>query len=94
MLCTPHQIIILVIKSTRLRLAEHVARMEERRGAYRVLVGKAEGRRPPGKPSGTGDHGVDRSGSGWGQVAGSCQCGNERSGSIKCEDFVKQLKSC
>jgi hypothetical protein len=27
-----------------------VARMGERRGAYRALVGKPEGRRPPGRP--------------------------------------------
>jgi hypothetical protein len=30
-------------------------------------------------------HGLDRSGSGQGQVAGCCGCGNEPSGSIKCE---------
>ena len=28
----------------------HVARMEERRGWYGVLVGKTEGRRPLGRP--------------------------------------------
>jgi hypothetical protein len=38
--------IIRVIKSRTLRLAGHVARMGERRGAYRALVGKPEGRRP------------------------------------------------
>jgi hypothetical protein len=37
--------IIRVIKSRRLRWAGHVARMEARRGAYRTLVGKPEGRR-------------------------------------------------
>jgi hypothetical protein len=37
--------IIPVIKSRRLRWAGHVARMGERRGAYRALVGKPEGRR-------------------------------------------------
>jgi hypothetical protein len=42
--------IIRVIKSRRLRLAGHVARMGERRGVYRALVGKPEGRRPPGRP--------------------------------------------
>jgi hypothetical protein len=42
--------IIRVIKSRRLRWAGHVARMGERRGAYRVLVGKPEGRRPLGRP--------------------------------------------
>jgi hypothetical protein len=39
-----------VIKSRRLRWAEHVARMGERRGAYRALVGKPEGRRPLERP--------------------------------------------
>ena len=39
-----------VIKSRRMRLAEHVARMGERRGVYRVLVGKPEGKRPLGRP--------------------------------------------
>ena len=28
----------------------HVARMGERRGVYRVLVGKSEGKRPLGRP--------------------------------------------
>jgi hypothetical protein len=41
--------IIRVIKSRRLRWAEHVARMGERRGAYKALVGKPEGRRPLGR---------------------------------------------
>jgi hypothetical protein len=42
--------IIRVIKSRRLRCAGHVSRMGERRGAYRVLVGKPEGRGPLGRP--------------------------------------------
>jgi len=41
---------ILAIKSRRLGLAGHVARMEERRVAYRVMVGKPEGRRPLKRP--------------------------------------------
>ena len=36
--------IIRVIKSSRLIWEGHVARMGERRGAYRVLVGKHEGK--------------------------------------------------
>jgi len=40
-----------VIKSRRMRWAGHVARMGEERGAYRVLVGKWEGKRPLGRPS-------------------------------------------
>jgi hypothetical protein len=42
--------IILVIKLRRLGWAGHVARMGERRGAYRALVGKSEGTRPLGRP--------------------------------------------
>ena len=38
-----------VIKSRRMRWAGHVARMGEDRGAYRVLVGKPEGKRPLGR---------------------------------------------
>jgi hypothetical protein len=34
----------------RMRWAEHVARMRETRNAYRILVGKPEGRRPLGRP--------------------------------------------
>jgi hypothetical protein len=42
--------IIRVIKPRRLRWTEHVARMGERRSAYRALVGKPEGRRPLERP--------------------------------------------
>ena len=38
------------VKSRRMTWAGHVARMGEERGAYRVLVGKAEGKRPLGRP--------------------------------------------
>jgi len=37
--------IIWVIKSRRMRCAGHVARMGERRGVYRILVGIPEGKR-------------------------------------------------
>ena len=42
--------IIQVIKSRRMRWEVYVARMGERRGNYRVLVGKPEGERPQGRP--------------------------------------------
>jgi hypothetical protein len=42
--------IIWITKSRRMRLAGHVARMGEKRGAHRVLVGRPEGRRPLGRP--------------------------------------------
>ena len=50
MICTAHPILFGVIKSRRMRWAWHVARMGERRGVYRVLVGKLEGKRPLGRP--------------------------------------------
>jgi hypothetical protein len=40
--------IIWVIKSRRIRWVGHVAHVGERRDAYRILVGKPEGRRPLG----------------------------------------------
>ena len=43
--------IIREFKSRRLRWAAHVARMEHYRNAYRVLVGKPEGKRPLGRLS-------------------------------------------
>ena len=42
--------IIRSLKSRRLRWAGHVARMQQSRNAYRVLVGKPEGKRPLGRP--------------------------------------------
>ena len=42
--------IVRVIKYRRMRWAGHVARMGERRGVYRALVGKPEGKRPLGRP--------------------------------------------
>jgi len=47
--CSPN--IVRVIKTRRMRLAGHVARMGEWRGVYRVLVRKPEGKRPLGRPS-------------------------------------------
>ena len=46
--CSPN--IVRVIKSRRIRWAGHVARMGEKRGVYRVLVGKPKGKRPLGRP--------------------------------------------
>ena len=46
--CSPN--IVRLIKSRRMRRAGNVARMRERRGAYRVLVGKPEGRSLLGRP--------------------------------------------
>jgi len=46
----PSPNIIQVIKSSRKRCTEHVARMGEKRGAYRVLVRKTEGKSSLGRP--------------------------------------------
>jgi hypothetical protein len=63
---------------------------------YTVLVRKPEGKRPFGRPrrkwgilrwifrKWDRGHGLDRAGSGKEQVAGTCECENEPSGSIKC----------
>jgi len=71
--------------------------MGKTRAAYRVLVGKREGKRQRGKPRRRlGDnikmylqelewgHGLDGCGSERGQVADTCECGNELPLSIKC----------
>jgi hypothetical protein len=42
--------IIRMIKSRRMRWAGHVARMGEKRNAYKILVGNPEGKRPLGRP--------------------------------------------
>jgi hypothetical protein len=46
--CSPN--IVRVVKSRRMKWAAHVARMWERRGVYRVSMGKPEGNRPLGRP--------------------------------------------
>jgi hypothetical protein len=42
--------VIRMIKSGRMKWAGHVARMGKKRNACRMLVGKPEGKRPPGRP--------------------------------------------
>ena len=75
--------------------------MGEERGVNRVLVGKPEGRRPLARPRRRWADNIrmdlqevgclyvdwiglaqDR------QVAGTCECGNEPVGSMKCGDFL------
>ena len=43
-------LIVRVIKSRRLRWADHVARMEEGRSAFKILTGTPTGKRPLGRP--------------------------------------------
>ena len=45
-----NEVIVRVVKSRRMRWAEHVARMGEGRVVHRVLVGKPEGKRTLGRP--------------------------------------------
>jgi hypothetical protein len=42
--------IVKVIKSRRLKWADHVARMEEGRSDFKILTGKSTGKRPLGRP--------------------------------------------
>jgi hypothetical protein len=45
-----------LIQIRRMRLAGHEARMGEKRNAYTILVGKAEGKRPLGRPRRRWEH--------------------------------------
>ncbi|KAJ4434142.1 hypothetical protein ANN_16462 [Periplaneta americana] len=84
--------IIRNIKSRCLRWAGHVARMGESRNAYRVLVGRPEGKRPLGRPRRRWEDNIkmdlrevgydDRD---WINLAqaGLCEGGNEPPGSLK-----------
>jgi len=80
--------------------AGHVADMGEERGAYRVLVGKPEGKRPLGRlrRRWVCNIRMDLQEVGCGYVdwiglaqvvADACECGNEPSGSIKCGVFLE-----
>jgi len=42
--------------------------------------------------SGMWVYGLDRAGSGYGQLEGTCECGNEPSGCIKCGEFLDELR--
>jgi hypothetical protein len=42
-----------MIKARRMRLAGQVGRMGEKRNAYRIFMGKPEGKRPLGRPTRT-----------------------------------------
>jgi len=86
-----------------MKWAGYVECKGEGRGAYRILVRRSGGRRPLRRlrrrwkdnikldtsRNGIVGHGMDRSGSGEGQVAGCFECGNETSSSIKCEEFLE-----
>jgi hypothetical protein len=82
----------------RMRWAGHVARVGEGRGAYRVLVGRPEGKGPRGRPRrrwednikmDLGGIGID--GANWIRLAQdrmhACEHGDEPSGSVRKRDI-------
>jgi hypothetical protein len=87
--------VIRQIKSRRMRWAGHVARMGEERKLYKVLMGKGEGKRPPGRPRrrwedgirmGLGGCGLDSTVSGQGPVNVILQ---EKT--VHCDSFIVTL---
>ena len=81
-----------------MRQAGYVACTGERRGAYRVLVGKPEEQKTFRRPRHRWEDNIkmDFQEVGWGsmnwidlaQVAGSCNCDNEPSGCVQCMEFL------
>jgi hypothetical protein len=89
-------------KSRRERWVGLVARMRIKRNAYRLLLGRSEGKRPLGRPrcrwmgstkkrNRRGWHGWNWSCSEWKPVVGLCEYVNELSGSIKCWEVLEWL---
>ena len=89
--CSPN--IIRVGKSTRLRLARHVARIEEGRSAFKILTGKPTGKKPFGRRRWDGNIRMDLEEIGtnagnwvdlaqYGLLESPCECGIETPGSI------------
>jgi hypothetical protein len=82
-------------------MGKYVAHLGDRRDAYKVLVGRPEVKRPIGRPTCRWEDNIkmDLQEVGWGgmdwmdlaqercSVVGTCECGNEHSGSIKCKEF-------
>jgi hypothetical protein len=67
-----------------MRWAGHVARMGEGRGAYRILVGRPEGRRPIGKPRRRWEDNIkmDLQEVGWGAWTGLIWLGTGKGGGL------------
>jgi len=89
-----------------MKWAGHVAHTGDRRGAYRVLMGRPEGKRPLGRPRQRWEDNIKMEfqkvgGGAWtglmwlrsGQGMGSCDRGNEPLASIKCGVVLDYLRS-
>jgi hypothetical protein len=98
--------IVRVIKSRIMRWAGHVARMDEERGVYGVLVRKPKGKKPLGRPRRRCVDNIrtDLQEVGCGcmdgiglaqdrQVADACECDNEPSSFVKCGEFLDWLQT-
>jgi hypothetical protein len=90
-----------MIKSRRVRWADHIARIWKMRDAFNILVGKTDEKRPLGRPrcrwegNDKIDHkeigcGLDLSGSEQETVVSSCELGNESSGFMKDGEFLDE----
>jgi hypothetical protein len=91
--CSPNN--FRVIKSRRMRWAEHLAGLGERRGIYKDFVGKPEVKRPLGRPRRRWKDNIKidikeggMGGMDWIELAATCECGNEPSVSIKWREFL------
>ena len=74
-----------------MRWAGHVARVGERRSAYRILVGKHEGKRTLGRPRRRREDNINMESMDWIELDqdrdrwwGTCKCDNDPSVSIEC----------
>jgi len=85
-----------------MRWVGHVIYTGERRGAYRILVRRPEGRRPLGRPRCRWNDNVKMdlqevrwTGLNWLRTGtgGSCECANEPSGSIVRREFLDYLRT-
>jgi len=98
--------IIWLLKQRRMGWVGHIACMGERRGAYRFLVGKPEGKRLLGRPRHRCKDNIKmdlREVGCWvmeriklaqdGQVAGTCRCSNEPLVYMKCGEFLDWLRT-
>jgi hypothetical protein len=64
------------------------ARLGDRKGEYRVLVGKTTGKRPLGRPGGRWEKHIKK------DLHRLFECGNELSGSKKFGEFLHYLRTC